>query len=164
MTRCAHPHGPAIAAAHVDAGRSAHHSSGMIRALSLMLLLFLPLGLAGCEEQPTAPQPQNQRAGLPPKGPEFTGDLCALVRNRAPFTVTGRIELKGGERATFRLARNKSTRLCLTGTTFGNYTVTLVVTNFVTMPIFSCYTTVNEAIEIFARPNGEGFTYSATCR
>lgn len=136
----------------------------MIRPIALLILLSLPLGLAACEEQPAAPAPQNQRAGLPPKGPEFTGDLCAVVRNRAPFTITGRIELKGGERATFRLARNKTTRLCLSGTTFGNYTVSLVVTNFVTMPIFSCYTTVDEAIEIFARPNGEGFTYSATCR
>ena len=87
-----------------------------------------------------------------------------MIRNRAPFTVTGRIELKDHKRATFRLARNQTTKLCLTGTTYGNYTVTLVVTNFVTMPIFSCYTTVNEAIEIFARPNGNGFTYSATCR
>ena len=136
----------------------------MSRALALIAVFVLFLGLAACEEEPTAPAPQNQRAGLPPKGPEYSGDLCAVVRNRAPFTVTGRIELKNNNRATFRLARNKTTRLCLNGTTFGNYTVTLVVTNFVTMPIFSCYTTVDEAIEIFARPNGDGFTYSATCR
>ena len=136
----------------------------MIRSLAMLAVFVATLGLAACEEEPTTPAPQNQRAGLPPKGPEYSGDLCAVVRNRAPFTVTGRIELKDNQRATFRLARNQTTKLCLTGTTFGNYTVTLVVTNFVTMPIFSCYTTVEEAIEIFARPNGDGFTYSATCR
>lgn len=136
----------------------------MIRPLSLLALFVLSLGLAACEEEPTAPGPQNHRAGLPPKGPEYSGDLCAVIRNRAPFTVTGRIELKDHKRATFRLARNKTTKLCTNGTTYGNYTVALVVTNFVTMPIFSCYTTVDEAIEIFARPNGDGFTYSATCR
>jgi hypothetical protein len=136
----------------------------MIRVLGLLVFFVLTLGLAACEEEQPAPAPQNQRAGLPPKGPEFTGDICAVVRNRAPFTVTGRIELKDNKRATFRLARNMSTKLCVTGATYGNYTVALVVTNFVTMPIFSCYTTVDEAIEIFARPNGDGFTYSATCR
>lgn len=136
----------------------------MSRALTLLAVLLLTLGLAACEEEPAVTGPQNHRAGLPPNGPEYSGDLCAVIRNRAPFTVTGRIELKDHKRATFRLARNKTTRLCLTGTTYGNYTVALVVTNFVTMPIFSCYTTVDEAIEIFARPNGDGFTYSATCR
>lgn len=136
----------------------------MIRALTLLALFVLSLSLAACEEEPPAAPAPNQRAGLPPKGPEYEGDLCAVIRNRAPFTVTGRIELKDHKRATFRLARNKTAKLCLNGTTFGNYTVTLVVTNFVTMPLFSCYTTVDEAIEIFARPNGDGFTYSATCR
>lgn len=136
----------------------------MLRALTLPVLLALSLGLAACEEEPAPAPPQNFRAGLPPKGPEYVGDLCAVVRNRAPFTVTGRIELKDHKRGTFRLARNKTTKICLTGTTYGNYTVALVVTNFVTMPLFSCYTTVDEAIEIFARPNGDGFTYSATCR
>jgi hypothetical protein len=136
----------------------------MKRALTFALLFFVSFSLAACEEDPLDTPSSNFRAAIAPKGPEYTGDLCAVVRNRAPFTITGRIELKDHKRGTFRLARNKSTRLCLTGSTFGNYTVALVVTNFVTMPLFSCYTTVNEAIEVFARPNGEGFTYSATCR
>ena len=136
----------------------------MLRRFTLLALVAATFGLAACEEDPLQTPSQNHRAGLPPNGPEFTGDVCAVVRNRAPFTVTGRVELKSHKRGTFRLARNETTRVCMTGTTFGNYTVALVVTNFVTMPLFSCYTTVDQAIEVFARPNGEGFTYSATCR
>ncbi len=137
----------------------------MSRRLTLVLLIALTFGLAACEEDPVTSTPsQNFRAGKAPTGPEFTGDVCAVVRNRAPFTVTGRVELKNHRRGTFRLSRNETTRVCMTGTTFGNYTVALVVTNFVAMPLFSCYTNVEQAIEIFARPNGDGFTYSATCR
>jgi hypothetical protein len=137
----------------------------MIRCRPL-IAAALALGLlAACEEEPAQSQaPTNLREALPPRGPEFTGDVCVLVRNRAPFTITGRVLLKSRERATFRLARNQTQRYCLTGTTYGNYTVSFVLTNFVTIPIFSCYTTVDEVIEVFAYRQAEGWLYNATCR
>ena len=49
----------------------------------------------------------------------------------------GRVVLKTRERATFRLSRNKTVRLCIVGTLYGADTVSFVLTNFVTMPIFS---------------------------
>ena len=130
-----------------------------------LLTAALALGLlAGCEEQQQATGPQNLREVKPPSGPEYTGDLCAVVRNRAPFTITGRIVMKSRERATFRLSRNETRRLCLSGTTYGNYTVSFVLTNFVTIPLFSCYTTTDQAIEVFAYQRGDSWLYNATCR
>ncbi len=130
------------------------------------MLAALVLGLlAGCEEQPQQVQGQeNLREVKPPSGPEYTGDLCMVVRNRAPFSITGRIVMKSRERATFRLARNETRKLCLSGTTYGNYTVSFVLTNFVTIPIFSCYTTTDQALEVFAYKRGDSWLYNATCR
>lgn len=131
-----------------------------------ILLAVLALGLlAGCDDPPPQPQGQeNLREVKPPSGPEFTGDVCVVVRNRAPFTITGRVLMKTRERATFRLARNETRRLCLSGTTYGNYTVSFVLTNFVTIPLFSCYTTTEQAIEVFAYQRGDSWLYNATCR
>lgn len=130
-----------------------------------LLTLATPLLLAACEEEPTrASGPVNKREALPPKGPEFTGDVCVVVRNRAPFTITGRVQMKSRERATFRLGRGKTTNLCLSGTTYGNYTVSFLLTNFVTIPIFSCYTVTDQAIEVFAYKQQDGWLYNATCR
>ncbi|NQW08706.1 MAG: hypothetical protein HQ481_02310 [Alphaproteobacteria bacterium] len=138
----------------------------MIRRLALTaLVLALPLLLAACEEEPArATGPVNKREALPPKGPEFTGDVCVVVRNRAPFTITGRVQLKSRERATFRLAKGETQKLCLSGTTYGNYTVSFLLTNFVTIPIFSCYTVTDQAIEVFAYKQQDGWLYNATCR
>lgn len=131
-----------------------------------VIAAVLALGLiAGCEDQQQATTGQeNLREVKPPSGPEYTGDLCVVVRNRAPFTVTGRIIMKSRERATFRLARNETRRMCLSGTTYGNYAVSFVLTNFVTIPIFSCYTTTDQAIEVFAYQRGDSWLYNATCR
>ncbi|GHD54771.1 hypothetical protein GCM10017083_32860 [Thalassobaculum fulvum] len=131
-----------------------------------ILLAVLALGLlAGCDDPPQQPRGQeNLREVKPPSGPEFTGDVCVVVRNRAPFTITGRVLMKTRERATFRLARNETRRLCLSGTTYGNYTVSFVLTNFVTIPLFSCYTTTEQAIEVFAYQRGDSWLYNATCR
>ena len=72
--------------------------------------------------------------------------------------------MKSRERATFRLGRGKTTNLCLSGTTYGNYTVSFLLTNFVTIPIFSCYTVTDQAIEVFAYKQQDGWLYNATCR
>ena len=128
-------------------------------------VIALALGLlAGCEEPPQRQAQENLREVKPPSGPEFTGEVCTVVRNRAPFTITGRILMKTRERATFRLARNETRRLCVAGTTYGNYTVSFVLTNFVTIPLFSCYTTTEQAIEVFAYQRGDSWLYNATCR
>lgn len=131
----------------------------------LVVIAALALGLlAGCEEQPQPRTQENLREVKPPSGPEYTGEVCAVVRNRAPFTITGRILMKTRERATFRLARNETRRLCVSGTTYGNYTVALVLTNFVTIPLFSCYTTTEQVIEVFASQRADSWLYNATCR
>lgn len=128
--------------------------------------IALALGvLTGCEEQPTGPTgAENLREVKPPSGPEFTGDVCVVVRNRAPFTITGRVVMKSRERATFRLSRNETGKYCLSGTTYGNYTVSFVLTNFVTIPLFSCYTTTDQVIEVFAYQKADSWLYNATCR
>lgn len=137
----------------------------MIAARNVLAVATLALALlAACEEQQQAQGPTNLREVKPPSGPEFTGEVCTVVRNRAPFTITGRIVMKSRERATFRLARNETRRFCLSGTTYGNYTVSFVITNFVTIPLFSCYTVTDQAIEVFAYQRGESWLYNATCR
>ncbi|HEY9568982.1 MAG TPA: hypothetical protein VIR38_12890, partial [Thalassobaculum sp.] len=132
----------------------------------LAVTTALALGLlAGCEEEPQPAQGrENLREVKPPAGPQYTGEICPVVRNRAPFTITGRILMQSRERVTFRLARNETRRLCLSGTTYGNGTVSLVLTNFVTIPLFSCYTTTDQAIEVFAYERGDRWVYEATCR
>ncbi|MDA0340420.1 MAG: hypothetical protein O3B74_02345 [Proteobacteria bacterium] len=105
----------------------------------------------------------NHREGKPPPGVGGSGTVCVIVRNRAPFTITGRVQLKSRERVTFRLARNKSQKLCVAGQLFGNDTVSFILTSFVTLPIFSCYTRHDQSIDVYARRNGDGWIYSATC-
>ena len=137
----------------------------VFRFIALVLALPSLLALAACEEEPPPRSSQvNIREVKPPKGPEWTGDLCVLIRNRAPFTVTGRVIMKSRERATFRISRNKTEKVCLDGTTYGNYTVSLVLTNFLTIPLFSCYTMVDQPVEIFAYKRGDGWRYNASCR
>jgi len=137
----------------------------MIATRSFLLAALALSLLAACDDPPQQPQRQeNLREVKPPSGPEFTGEVCTVVRNRAPFTITGRIVMKSRERATFRLSRNETGRYCLSGTTYGNYTVSLVITNFVTIPLFSCYTTTDQAIEVFAYQRGDSWLYNATCR
>ena len=46
---------------------------------------------------------------------------------------------------------------------FGNDTVSFILTSFVTRPIFSCYTRHDQSIDVYARRNGDGWIYSATC-
>jgi len=137
----------------------------MTSARNILLTAVLALGLlSACDEPQQDAGSENLRSVKPPLGPEYTGEVCTVVRNRAPFTITGRVVMKSRERATFRLARNETRRLCLTGTTYGNYTVSFVLTNFVTIPIFSCYTVTDQAVEVFAYQRGDSWLYNATCR
>jgi len=133
----------------------------MSRAPFLLILGFLALLLAACEEEP--PEIVNHREAKPPPGVGGSGDVCVLVRNRAPFTITGRVQLKSRERATFRLARNRAQKLCMTGQLFGGDTVSFIITSFVTIPIFSCYSRHDQSIDVYAKRRGEGWLYSATC-
>jgi len=133
------------------------------RALALTLLFAATLGLAACEEE-APPTVVNRRDMKPPPGEGQTGEVCVLVRNRTPFTITGRVQLKTRERTGFRLARNGRTKICLVGTLYGQDTVSLVVTNFMTMPLFSCYVRFDQSIDIYARPHPDGgWLYSAPC-
>ena len=125
----------------------------------LLILGFLLL--AACEEE--EPPIMNHREGKPPPGVGSSGTVCVIVRNRAPFTITGRVQLKTRERATFRLSRNRSQKLCMTGQLFGGNTVSFILTSFITIPIFSCYTRHDRSIDVYAKRRGDGWLYSATC-
>lgn len=133
-----------------------------LRAFTLVLIFVATLGLAACEEeQPTV---VNRRDAKPPTGQGQTGEVCVLVRNRTPFTITGRVQLKTRERTSFRIARNGRNKICLVGTLFGGDTVSLVVTNFMTLPLFSCYVRFDQSIDIYARPHPDGgWLYNAPC-
>lgn len=130
----------------------------MIRFLVAVTLLTL----AACEEAADPPV-VNHREAKPPPGTGATGDICMIVRNRAPFSITGRVVLKTRERATFRIGKNQSDRLCLSGTLYGGNTVSFVITNFVTIPIFSCYTRPDQAIDVYATRRAETWQYQVTC-
>lgn len=131
------------------------------RRLALLALAAM-LGLAACEDPP--PAVTNYRAPKPPPGEGQTGEVCVVVRNRAPFTITGRVQLKTRERVSFRLARNQSGKYCLGGQLFGGDTVSFVLTNFVTVPLFSCYVRFDQSVDVYARPHPEGgWLYSAPC-
>lgn len=45
------------------------------------------------------------------------------LRDRAPLTITGRVQLKFREWVTYPLARDKTEKLCVAGHLFGNETV-----------------------------------------
>ena len=128
----------------------------------LLLAAAVALALAGCEEPATGQV--NKRETTPPPGSGATGTACVVLRNKAPFELTGRIILKSRERTTFRLARGETQRLCATGTLYGGNTVSLVLTSFATLPIFSCYATVERAIDITAFRKEDGWLYNANCR
>ena len=131
-------------------------------ALSFLLVFLASFGLAACEEEP--PAIVNRRDAKPPGDIGQTGEACVLVRNRAPFTITGRVQLKTRERAGFRLARGARTRLCLAGTLYGGDTVSVVLTNFMTLPLFSCYVRFDQSIDVYARPHPDGgWLYNAPC-
>ena len=134
----------------------------MLRTTIQLTIALVLLLLAACEEAP--PQVVNRREGKPPPGIGGSGDICVIVRNRAPFTITGRVQLKSRERASFRLSRNKSYKLCLSGQLYGADTVSFVLTNFLTLPLFSCYTRHDRSIDVYARRNGDGWLYNATCQ
>ena len=64
----------------------------MIRIFYLLTFSFVILSIIGCEE--TIPLSSNQRELKPPPGNGYVGEVCLLVRNKAPFSITGRIQLK----------------------------------------------------------------------
>ena len=132
------------------------------RAFSFLLVFLAAFSLAACEEEP--PTVVNRRDATPPSGIGQTGEVCILVRNRAPFTITGRVQLKTRERAGFRLARGERTQLCLAGTLYGADTVSFVLTNFMTLPLFSCYVRFDQSIDVYASPHPDGgWLYNAPC-
>src|SRR3546814_17446327 len=104
----------------------------MIALCRLAVTTALALGLlAGCEEEPQPAQGrENLREVKPPAGPQYTGEICPVVRNRAPFTITGRILMQSRERVTFRLPPTDTRRLCPSGTPSRNRPASPVLTNF----------------------------------
>jgi hypothetical protein len=137
----------------------------MIRRIALALIVLMTL--AACEEEPTRENvgPTNLKENLPPTGETYAGQYCTLIRNRAPFSITGRLQMKTRERATFRISRGKTERVCIEGESYGGGALSFTLTNFITIPIFHCYTKVDQVIDVFARPSGEeAWIYNVTCR
>jgi hypothetical protein len=96
-------------------------------------------------------------------GPATRG-ACFLVRNMAPFQLTGRVVMKSRERYSFRLEKGQSRRACLEGEMLPGDKVELVITNFATIPLFVCYTQVDQPIQLYAVRQAEGWKYHADCR
>lgn len=96
-------------------------------------------------------------------GPATRG-ACFLVRNMAPFQLTGRVVMKSRERYSFRLEKGQSRRACLEGEMHPGDKVELVITNFATIPLFVCYTQVDQPIQLYAVRQAEGWKYHADCR
>jgi hypothetical protein len=95
-------------------------------ALALILLL------AACEEEDHEAS-RGQTAARHRR-------LRHCLRDRAPFTIIDRAQLKFRERVTFRRARNKTEKFWVPAQLFGNETISFILTSFVTLPIFSCCT------------------------
>lgn len=123
-------------------------------AVFLALVLFT---LAASEQPAQAQNPASPGIGA-------TGKICFLLRNRSPVTLYGRVVLQSRERFTFRLERNRQVESCLVGTTYGGNRISLVLVNFLGLPLFNCYTTTSHAIDINARQQEEGWRYTANCR
>ena len=118
--------------------------------------------LLGCEETETASF--NKREIQPPKGQGASKQICTVIRNYAPFNITGRVQLKSRERVSFRLSKNESRKVCLSGTLYGGDTISFVLTNYLTLPLFSCYSRWDRSVDIYARKQGDSWVYRATCR
>jgi hypothetical protein len=112
--------------------------------------------------QPPAGSTQPGQPALPQIGPGPVS--CFIVRNMASFEMTGRIVLKSRERWTFKLKKGEARRGCLEGELHRDNKVELVITNFLTMPMFTCYTQIDQPIQVFAHRKDEGWNYSANCR
>ena len=127
----------------------------LIGLCSLILLI-------GCDEAESIYL--NTRETEPPKGQGATKEICTVIRNYAPFSVTGRIQLKSRERTNFRLSKNESKKVCLKGMLYGGDTISFLLTNYLTLPLFSCYSRWDRSIDIYAKKHGESWVYRATCR
>ena len=95
-------------------------------------------------------------------GPATRG-ACFLVRNMAPFGLSARVIMKSRQRYTFVLQKGQSRRACLEGEMYPGDKVELAITVF-GMPLFVCYTQVDQPIQLYAVRQTEGYKYSADCR
>lgn len=126
----------------------------ILSALALLLLASLP-----AETRAQTPASPGASPGI-----GATGKICFLLRNRSPVMMTGRVLLQSRERFTFRLERNQQVESCLVGTTYGGNRISLVLLNYIGVPLFTCYTTTSHAIDINARRQESGWHYTADCR
>lgn len=95
-------------------------------------------------------------------GPATKG-ACFLVRNTAPFSLAGRVVMKSRQRYTFVLQQGQSRRACLEGELHPEDRVELVITVFA-IPLFVCYTKVDQPINLYAVRQEKGYKYYADCR
>ncbi len=89
---------------------------------------------------------------------------CFLIRNVSPVMLFGRVVMQSRQRYTFRLGKGESVRGCLAGDLFKGDKVQLVLVSLVTVPIFECYTQIDQPIQLYARRKQDGWNYSADCR
>lgn len=122
-----------------------------LAGLTLLTLAMIPGRLA------------HAQAAISP-GIGATGKICFLLRNRSSVMMNGRVLLQSRERFTFRLERNQQVESCLVGTTYGGDRISLVLLNYLGLPLFTCYTTTWHPIDLNARRQDEGWLYTADCR
>ena len=119
-----------------------------MRPLLLALILFFLAGSAA---------PASAQIG------PATHGACFLVRNMAPFGLSARVIMKSRQRYTFVLQTGQSRRACLEGEMYPGDKVELAITVF-GMPLFVCYTQVDQPIQLYAVRQEEGYKYYADCR
>lgn len=94
----------------------------------------------------------------PPGRPLEPGEHCLDVLNESQFMMI--VQLRNADRVqtTLRLESNEARRVCLKGALYAGDRISLIIKNFLAIPIFDCRTQVNRVARIHSEPLEEGGT------
>lgn len=86
------------------------------------------------------------------------GEHCLDVLNESQFMMI--VQLRNADRVqtTLRLEENEARRVCLQGALHPGDRVSLIIKNFLAIPIFDCRTQVNRVARIYSEPLDDGGT------
>ena len=109
-------------------------------------------------------QAQNPPVTMtPPPGVGETGRVCFRLVNKSSVQLYGRLRMKSREQYTFRIDSRDILEDCFVGTTYGGNRISLVISNFLGIPLFNCWTTTFHNIELSAFRKGDAWIYTAIC-
>jgi len=132
----------------------------MLKSAMIALLLLPLLGMI-----PAPVSAQNPPETLsPPPGVGETGRVCFRLVNKSSIQMYGRLRMRSREQYTFRIDPRDFVEDCFVGTTYGGNRVSLVISNFLGIPLFNCWTTTFHNIELNAFRRGDSWIYTAVCR